>query len=69
MALINLKRLINTPTFFQSEKPPIDLILTNSFFKNSKTFEVAIVNIFRATQRLSSTEAINLLSLNQLIMN
>ena len=45
MTLFNLESLINTTTFFQSEKPPsIDLILTNkkSLFKNSKTFEVGI---------------------------
>ena len=41
----NLESLINTPTWFQSEKPRCTgLILTNkkSLFKNSKTFEVGI---------------------------
>ena len=45
MTLLNLERLINTPTCFQSEKPRcIGLILTNkkSLFKNSKTFEVGM---------------------------
>ena len=37
MTLFNLESLINTPTFFQSEKP-----CKNSLFKNSKTFEVGI---------------------------
>ena len=45
MTLFNLESLINTPTFFESEKPRcIDLILTNkkSLFKNPKTFEDGI---------------------------
>ena len=45
MTLFNLESLINTLTFFESEKPRcIDLILTNkkSLFKDSKTFEVGI---------------------------
>ena len=47
MTLFNLESLINTPTYFQSEKPRcIDLIITNkkSWFKNSKKFEVGISN-------------------------
>ena len=45
MTLFNIESLINTPTYFQSEKPRcINLILTNkkNLFKNSKTFEVGI---------------------------
>ena len=45
MMLFNLESLINTPTFFQSEKPQCtDFIVTNenSFFKNSKTSKVGI---------------------------
>ena len=45
MTLFNLESLINTPTWFQSDKHRcIDLILTNkkSVIKNFKTFEVGI---------------------------
>ena len=84
MTLFNLESLINTPTCFQSEKPRcIDLILTNknSLFKNSGTFEVGISDqhhlvltsvrsqYIQVTQRSNSTETINLLILNLLIMN